>query len=338
MRILIFRFIVLWICLALSLSTSVLAKSQSKIIRKDNKEDFDLIKRIAKNPTLLNPAYIQCYTGPQTKTMIVPQSKNLHCTSQIKRTYWFGQDESYERYTFEQNIQNLPKSYIEFSINPSFHDYMRVKELSKILDKKPQKAIDAEGHQAALYTLDNNLKVWGYEQDMLVNLSKIAVQYIGPPLLPPSQSDMQEAITYKRKIAFEHARLANHRKGIPLLQSYLQMEPGDMEAHLKLAECYKAGSFINPAINEYRLVLANTTAGDKLNEQAIAGLASLKVDIPGISSSQSISEHNNINSSVNSKSTEVNPAEIQKSALPTQSSTTPTSSGSSNIKSLDVGF
>jgi len=257
------------------------SKSHSDKLTADTRTDLDLLKAISQNPQLLNPKYLECYLGPKSAAMTAPFSKSLRSPAPVFRIFWLDRGEIYPRYMLEQSNPATHKFLAEFNIVLTLPEDVLIKDLSKALDEEPVKGFDENGHPILSYkSKDPTVRVLAYQDAHVVNLSKIALQYSGPILLPPSQAAMDQAIQHRRNAALEHARLGRHDKATSLLRSHLQNNPNDAEAHLQLADSYKARSCVNQAINEYKTTLTICGNDKEIHDRCIAGLHALKVDLP----------------------------------------------------------
>ncbi len=250
------------------------------------------------------------------------KSKLLRLLATVSKVSWLDKNESYPRYTLEQGTTHLNKYVVaEFSFAPTHLEDIRIQDINKITDKEPNKSFDEEGHPMVSYLINSNLKVFAYEGSHIVNINRIAVQYIGPALPPLTQSDMDEAIQFRRDAAFEHSHHGRHAKAISLLHAHLRTNPNDVEAHLKLAESYKANSYINESIAEYKTTLTLCGNNSEIHARCIEGLHALKVDLPN--NSLPVTNLPITNSSPSQRRININPADNHST---------------NKSKSLDVGF
>jgi hypothetical protein len=318
------KYTALLILFFLTLNSPAQAKSHLHKLPTDTQEDLALIKRVADNPDLLNPKYLECYLGPKASTMIARSSKSLRSPAPVSRTFWLDRDGSSIHYTFEQSILNLNKFLAEFSFAPNRQEDLTFEDVSKVLNKEPIRAFDENAQPAFLYTINPNIKIFAYQDAHVINLSRVALQYAGPSLPLPSATDMAEAIKHRRDAALQHASLGHHDKASSLLRSHLAANPTDAEAHLKLAQSYQARSYVNDAIREYKIALATCGNDKDIHDHCLEGLHSLKVDLPSPASP--------VNTNMVPARININP-EPKRTPLPNLNSTT----GQKN-KPLDVGF
>jgi hypothetical protein len=267
------RSISLLTLLFLSLNISAQAKSHLNSLPANTRADLQLLKNIVDSPQLLSPKYLECYLGPKALTMTAPFSQSLRSPAPVMKTFWLDRGENYPRYTLEQIWPASNKFLAEFSFVLSRPEDLLLTDVSKTLDEAPTKVIDANGRPAFAYACkDPTMKVLAYQDSHIVNLTKIAVQYSGPILLPPTTEQMNQAIEHRHEAALVHARSGHHDKAVSLLHSHLQSNPNDAEAHLQLADSYKASSCVNEAIGEYKAALANCGNNKELHDRCIEGL------------------------------------------------------------------
>lgn len=184
--------------------------------------------------------------------MVAPRSQSIRSPAHTQRTFWQDRNGNYARYSFEHSAPDPNTFLAEFTIVTTRQEDLLLKDISKTLDKEPTYTLDENGFPAQLYVLDSGVKVFAYQDGVLINLARIAVRYAGPTPSPPTKEDLYEAIEYRHNQALEQQRLGHYDKANSLLQSHLQANPTDAEAHLNLAESYKARSCINEAITEYK--------------------------------------------------------------------------------------
>ena len=310
-----------------SLNTGAQAKFHFANSPINTQNDLQLIKYLTKNPQLLDTNYLSCYLGKKFSSMKAPASISLRTQSPIIRTYWFDTNNQYVRYVLEQGRPNPNKSLADFSIILTRPENVLSKELDKIFDRLPHKAIDEHGKSVLAYFVSRNIKVFAHQHSHLVNLTKISLQYSGPSLPPPTTSEMEEAFQHRYKTALENAQVGQYNQAIPLLQTHLKSYPNDAQAHLELANTYKASSCLNKAISEYKLGLLTSGDNKEISDKCIKGLQTLKINLPrtALSNPSNFSntsmERININNSSSNNSS--SPVELN---LPAK------------VKSIDVEF
>ncbi len=324
------RFIALSTSFLLVLYIPAQAKSHLHTLPDDTQEDLVLLKRIADNPNLLNPKYLECSLGPKASAMIARSSQSLRSSAPVVRTFWLDRSGNSTRYIFEQSVPNPNKYLGELSLALDRNEDVTVQDMTKVFSKDPTRAFDENAQPVLLYTMSPCINVLAYEDARVTNLSKIALQYAGPRLSLPSNADMAEAMKHRRDIALKHAELGHHDKASFLLREHLAANPNDAEAHLKLAESYQARSCVNDAIREYKIALATCGNDKDIHDRCLAGLHSLKVDLP-----------NSALPAANFLPTNTNmvPARININPEPDHTSPPNINSATGHkIKSLDVGF
>ncbi len=286
-----------------------LAKSHLDSLSESVKQDLYLAQRLANNPSLYNAKYLDCYLGPRAQAISAPFSTSLRSHTPVFKTFWHDRTGQINRYKLEYSQPASDKYLAEFQFLPTRQDGLLISDMNSILGTSPTQTLDEEGQTTLMYDIEPNsenqhnnksnnkqknkqntihnenwplghTKIFIYQDTHLVNVARLGVQYAGPPPPPPSDADMEEANTYRRDTAFANQKLGNHDQAQSQLKSHLKAHPKDAEAHLKLAESYKAKSCINESIAEYKIALSQSGDDSDLRDQCIAGLHSLKVDIP----------------------------------------------------------
>jgi predicted Zn-dependent protease len=67
------------------------------------------------------------------------------------------------------------------------------------------------------------------------------------------------------------------RESLPVLEARAKTRPGDPEAHLHLAEAYKAQSQLVGAIGEYKVALALSGGNQEVRDKALSALRQMHV-------------------------------------------------------------
>ncbi len=329
------------ITLAIVLSFSLIRTEAGSHLNKlspGTLQDLQIIQRLANNPCLLNTNYLDCYLGPRASAITAPFSKSLRSSAPVFRTFWHDQNGLSVAYKLETSTVSQDNFLAEFQCALTPNNDVRLDDLDKILNEEAKYSLDEEGRSDLTYSIkpkDQNIrflqsnsqqndvsttKVLVYQDTNLINITRIVVQYNGPPLVLPSAQDMEEANTFRHDNALEHHRLGQHQQAQRLLQSHIQSHPGDAEAHLKLAESYRAQSCINQSIAEYKIALSKCGDNANLRNKCLEGLQQLKVTVPVQKPVQYLSPPTRIN---------VNPPPINSTNF---------ISSPNNIKNPDVGF
>jgi tetratricopeptide (TPR) repeat protein len=136
---------------------------------------------------------------------------------------------------------------------------------------------DQNLNQASTYSLSENTTITALVPPNGFTVNQLEVEYKGPELPPLSQDEVNASIDERRARALDHHQNGRHDQALPLLVRHLQVRPTDAEAHLKLAESYRARCCLNQAIEEYRLALQYGADDEDLRKHCLEGLQSLKV-------------------------------------------------------------
>ena len=244
----------------------------------------DLLGRLALRPELLNADYLEYYLGPITQSIKQPSALSQYTKAVAAKTIWQPQTEVNILDKLETSQQSQSNYIAEFMTNIPQTAHLEVQDIDTALRVDSKKSFDENGQPIDIYTTRPDTHVLIYPMPGLRDISKIRIKYAGYNPGLPTQADMQEASDYRRSLAFAHYDLGNYRQAISLLNEHLKANPNDTEAHLKLAEAYKANSSLNESINEYRIALAQSGDDTDLRSRCLAGLHSLKIDPPKIDS------------------------------------------------------
>ena len=260
------------------------ANAQSKAALKAKQDrlhaDLTLIGHLAASPQLMNIDYLECYLGPKDSSIITASAQLQRASVPARTTLWHDSAGRYAAYKLENSMQSPSDCAVEFSALVPDKVRARLKDVDKILEVSGEHSFDEKGLPMQVYDTRPDTKVMVYQAPGLEDINKIRVQYAGNLLGPPSAADMQTAMQYRKDTAATQQKLGNQNQASALLQAHLQSNPSDAEAHLMLADSYKAQCHINQAISEYRIALDRSGDDDDLRKRCIAGLHSLKIDVP----------------------------------------------------------
>jgi hypothetical protein len=102
---------------------------------------------------------------------------------------------------------------------------------------------------------------------------------------------MSRAQLQRKGLAMDHINHGRYRQGIAVLSEHLGESPDDVEAHLALAQAFKANCQINEAIAQYRYTLANSGNNPTVQSQCIKDLQDMKV-LPSVTADSELQQHN----------------------------------------------
>jgi tetratricopeptide (TPR) repeat protein len=252
----------------------------AKAIQDRTQADMTLIGHLAESPQLMNIDYLECYLGPKDSLLKTGLAQRHRTSAPAINTLWRDASGRHVAYQLVTSMQSRSDYMAEFNalIPESMH--RRLKEMNKILNLSAKPSYDEQGKPIDIYESRPDTKVLIYQAPGLADLNKIRVIYAGNMLPPPSAADMQQAMQYRRDSAIAHQKVGNHEQAATLLKEHLRSNPDDAEAHLKLAESYKAQCRVNEAISEYRTALNSSGSDNDLRKRCIEGLHSLKIDLP----------------------------------------------------------
>jgi len=254
-----------------------------KLIQNRTNADLTLLGQLAEKPQLMNVSYLQCYLGPSdgqlNSTYVPPQHKSVPAST----TYWRTIGGYHVAYKLTNSTIGQNDQVVEFNSKVPENTHIRLKDVDKVLNVSAKPSFDEQGAPISEYDSRPDTRVLVYERPGLADIIKIRIYYSGSPLPPPSAQDMQQAIKYRRDTAFAFKKQGNYDQAIPMLRAHLQSNPADAEAHLKLAECYKAKCQVNDSIAEYRTALDKSGDDNDLHKSCLKGLESLKVKSPELS-------------------------------------------------------
>ncbi len=261
------------------------AQAAAKALQDRTMADMTLTGHLAERPQLMNIEYLECYLGPKDQSSGAPSSLANCAGMSATRTLWNDPLGRYNNYKLETSRHGQNDYVAEFDALMPDKAHRRLSEMDKIMGTHSKHSFDEQGQPVDVYDGSPNTKLFVYQAPQLADIIKIRVSYSGPILELPSQSDMQEATQYRRDMAAKQQKSGNYQQAAILWQAHLRSHPDDVDAHLQLAECYKAQCHLNESINEYRIALNMSGNNEDLHKRCVDGLHSLKVDVPASSPS-----------------------------------------------------
>jgi hypothetical protein len=261
----------LLVILAAILSASPPA-AESKLNDSDERS-INLVTKLAYAPNLIAYDYLKNALGTPSRVSILPGGI-------ARQAEWFDLGTNHTRYRYQQEFGPLvPVGCLRNHFELFLHEGadLDAKGLAKRLNSSCTTHFDQSANPTGFCKLSPNMTLEAHQFGSDRSINEICLDYVGPALAPPSQSEIVEALQVRRAEAFALHRQGYRVKAAPLLSSYLKDFPNDAEAHLKLAESYKAGGCLNQAINQYSLVYALSESNSPMRLAAERGLQALKV-------------------------------------------------------------
>jgi tetratricopeptide (TPR) repeat protein len=326
--------VILFLCIVLGEDANQ-AQANNKVWQKKADADTALISHLAQEPQLMNTSYLDCYLGENDGSSNIAMARPGHSQSPTTVTVWHDLEGHFGAYKLASSLYNPSTYFAEFSAPISTAAQLRLKDIDKLLKLSSSQAFDEQGKPVYLYQTRPDTQVLVYQAPGVADINKIRVCYEGAVLPPPSATDMQEALQYRRDEALSAQKMGNHQQAAHLFQAHLRSNPNDAEAHLKLAESYKAQCRINDAIKEYRIALDHCGNDDQLHQQCIDGLHSLQVDLPAEAGSSMPSP---TTPGIKPTGPTLPPPVLQRERININPPSTPNIKTGNPIANIDVGF
>jgi tetratricopeptide (TPR) repeat protein len=140
-----------------------------------------------------------------------------------------------------------------------------------------RKLFDQECRPSLQYSFVPHTTVLYTQAANTFHVHRAQIDYVGPPLPPPSQQDLAEVATGMRTRAFAHNAADKHGLAVPMLNDHLTANPSDAEAHYALGVSYQKASQLNDAIAEYQLALRYSNGNSVVANNAVQSLQQLHV-------------------------------------------------------------
>jgi hypothetical protein len=238
-----------------------------------DERSIKLITKLAHTPHLISYDYLKCALGAPSRVSCLPGGI-------ARQAEWFDMGTNHLRYRYQQEFGPLiasgsVRNHFEFFLNRGTS--LTTKGLARRLNSSCTTQYDQHANPTGFYKVSPNMTLEAHELGSDRTIGEISLDYVGPGLPAPSASEYTDALQVRRDEAFAQFGKGYRSKAAPLLSSYLKDFPSDPEAHLKLAEAYKAGGCINQAINQYSLVYALSETDPHMRQEAERGLQALKL-------------------------------------------------------------
>jgi hypothetical protein len=227
------------------------------------------ISRFGEKPSLLCFDYLVAAYGPPNKVAEI--SGNRLAT-------WLDPQTNQPLFEFEQQFAGLaPGTAVRRLILFGSSSGLSLNDLDSKYGSPDKKYYNEVGQPTHLYQLSSGTTLTASQPSCTFHVQKMFVTYKGVQLPLPSNDEFHQALVERRQIAFEHHDQGRHATAVPALLSYVRDYPNDAEAHIRLAESYKARACANRAIAEYSVALKLSGDNSSLRQMSIDGLKSLKV-------------------------------------------------------------
>jgi tetratricopeptide (TPR) repeat protein len=238
-----------------------------------DERSLKLVAKLAAAPNLIAYDYLVSVLGLPNRVSVLPGGL-------ARQAEWYELGTNQLRYRFQQEFGLLVQGGdVRNHFELIFHDGVRIDlhELAKRLDSSCMTHFNDRGYLTGVYKVTPNTTLEACQPNNYRALSEISISYVGTNLPPPRQTEILQALQVRRAEAFEQHVNGYHAKAAPLLSAYLRDFPNDAEAHLKLADSYKACGCLNQAINQYSLAYALSDTDSQIRRAAAQELKALNV-------------------------------------------------------------
>lgn len=269
---------------AVSNSSAVAKSSNAQPDKIDTAEAEELVNKLAHQPELLCIRYLHYFFGR-------PEDSPANRFNTTKHYVWYRPNRRGVKYELVQE-EAQPGIVTESTL--LFHTDDLDLDLQKVeskFGKSPRKYFDQSSAPTEEYSFAPNTVISFTQKPNTFQVNRIAINYKGDPLPPPSLEDMGRAQMQRKGLAMDHLNHGRFREGIGCLSEHLGENPEDIEAHLALAQAFRANCQINEAIAQYRYTLANSGNNPDVQSQCIKDLQEMKV-LPSVAADTQLQQHN----------------------------------------------
>ena len=258
------KFFIVFLTLSISISSAAAAK-----LSDSDQHLLALSSDIAAQPQLMDAGYLSYTFGTP--------AVRLRPTAGFSQT-WEWHEPANENLLYKLDDQtNAANEQRRLTFFAPADSKIDLKELESAIGTTPQQYFDQQLNRVEAFTLAPTTKLIAVQSPNTFKISQFAIEYTGSPLPPPSQQALSTASGARRAQAFAHHEKGRHDQALPLLSAHIREQPADIEAHIKLAESYKARFHLNEAIEQYRIALQLSGDNWSLRNRCLDGLKSLKV-------------------------------------------------------------
>lgn len=241
------------------------------------KEEFDaeaqnLIYKLSHQPELMNIEYLKYYIGRPHNEQHASQSLN-------PQYIWYDRD---EKVKYELDLtQSLPGQVTHAQMTVHLDGMgLTFEQLGSIYGKPVKRFYDYRAQPAEVYSFVPTTYLAFSSPVNTFKCNEGKIVYSGPPLPQPGPEDMAQAeaamVARGALMAKNNEHLVS-RESIPVLEARAKTRPEDPEAHLHLAEAYKAHSDLVGAIGEYKVALALSGGNQDARDKALSALRQMHV-------------------------------------------------------------
>lgn len=272
------------LAVSVGLAGGVYAKnSNPQVERIDTAEAEEMVNKLAHQPELICIRYLHYFLGR-------PEDSPANRFNATKHYVWYRPNRrgvKYELVQEEAQPGRVTESTLLFHTDDLDLDLQKVE--SKF-GKAPRKYFDQMSSPTEEYSFAPNTVISFTQKPNTFQVGRIAINYKGDPLPPPSLEDMARAQMQRKGLGMDHISHGRYREGIGVLSEHLGENPEDIEAHLALAQAFKANCQINEAIAQYRYTLANSGNNPAVQSQCIKDLQEMKV-LPSVTADSELQQH-----------------------------------------------
>lgn len=274
-------------CLLAAVSLSVLSSglvgAKNSVERIDTAETEDLVNRLGHQPELICIRYLHYFLGR-------PEDAPANRFNPTKHYVWYRPNRRGIKYELVQE-EAQPGRVTESTLVLHTDDLdLDLTKVESRFGKAPRKYFDQTTAPTEEYSFAPNTITSFTQKHNTFQISRIAINYKGDPLPPPSMEDMARASLQRKGLGVDHLTHGRYRESIGVLSEHLGENPEDVEAHLALAQAFKANCQINEAIAQYRYTLANSGNFPQVREQCVKDLQDMKV-LPSVSADAELQQH-----------------------------------------------
>jgi hypothetical protein len=250
----------------------------------DTAETEEMVNKLAHQPELICIRYLHYFLGR-------PEDSPINRFNPTKHYVWYRPNRrglKYELVQEEAQPGHITESTLVFHTDDLDLDLEKVE--SKF-GKSQRKYFDQTSAPTEEYSFAPNTVMSFTQKPNTFQIGRIAINYKGDPLPPPSLEDIARAQLQPKGLGMDHIAHGRYREGIGVLSEHLGENPDDIEAHLALAQAFKSNCQINEAIAQYRYTLANSGNNPNVRNQCVKDLQDMKV-LPSVAADTELQQHN----------------------------------------------
>ncbi len=233
---------------------------------------LNLINTLSLHPELMHLDYLQYYIGR-------PENEAVHRVSLHKRFYWYDNNSANHTLIYEmEQILQAPFQVTKSTFTAYIIDSnVSLKQAKNLLGGDYQEFYDDKGVPCTAYSTAPNTSLIFKQPSNAFRITKVSVDYQGPPLPGPGLNFIGFAQDYRFNKLLKNLDNGNPQELITMLKAHLQEFPSDPKAHLELAKVYQRTFDINDAIKEFQTSINCANNNQEIINEADQGLRALKV-------------------------------------------------------------